>query len=427
MYAVETIWINWAGFAFLVILSFYVLSYLFRGWRQDALVKESFRSEGARLRAQIDRLMAEERFVQQQKELSWSGWRKFEVKKKNPEGGDICSFYLSPHDGRPLPPFNPGQFLTFQLHVPGQSKPIIRCYSLSDSPHHEDYYRVSIKRVPPPRDKPDVPPGLSSNHFHDNVNEGDILDVKAPGGAFFLDMSKSSPVVLIGGGVGLTPVLSMVNAITEVGSQRETHFFYGLRNSREHVFKEHLEEIDRNFENVHMHICYSKPLETDVAGKDFQHEGRVGADLFKEVLPSNNYDYYMCGPPPMMTTVTEGLDEWGVPEKNVHFEAFGPASAKKKAPAKDAPAAAAGPAITVNFAKSGKSLPWNADVGALLDFAEDNGVDIEFGCRAGNCGTCITAIKSGDVDYLNDPGEPPEAGSCLACIAVPKSDLTLDA
>lgn len=423
----ETVWINYAGFAFLAVLSFYVLVHLFRGWRQDALIRDSFRTEGDRLRSQINRLMAEERLVQSQKELSWSGWRKFQVAQKKPEGGDICSFYLSPHDGRPLPPFNPGQFLTFQLHVPGQNKPVIRCYSLSDSPHHEDYYRVSIKRVPPPRDKPDVPPGLSSNFFHDQVNEGDILDIKAPGGAFYLDMAKTSPIVLIGGGIGLTPVLSMINAITEAGSHREVHFFYGLRNSREHVFKEHLREIDRNFENVHMHICYSAPLDSDKEGEDYHHKGRVGVDLFKQVLPSSNYDFYMCGPPPMMTSVTEGLAEWGVPDKNVHFEAFGPASAKRTAPPKEATTASAAGAITVTFARAGKSVAWNPEIGALLDFAEDNGVDIEFGCRAGNCGTCKTAIKSGDIGYLHDPGDPPEAGSCLTCIAVPKSDITLDA
>jgi ferredoxin len=134
----------------------------------------------------------------------------------------------------------------------------------------------------------------------------------------------------------------------------------------------------------------------------------------------------MCGPPPMMTSLTEGLAEWGVPDANVHFEAFGPASAKKTAPPAAAEAAA-GASITVTFDKSGVSVPWTGEAGSLLDLAEDNDVTMDSGCRAGNCGTCVTAIKSGDVTYLHEPGEMPRGGTCLSCITVPKGDITLDA
>ena len=418
--------INYAGVAFLVALILYMLVLIIRALGEGRLASVGAAAEGERLRAQIDLVMAEHRYTRDLKELSWQGWRKFEVARKDPEGGDICSFYLAPHDHRPLPPFNPGQFLTFQLNVPGQRKPVIRCYSLSDSPGIPENYRVSIKRVPPPRKKPDVPPGVSSNFFHDNINEGDILDLKAPGGAFYLDMSKNTPVVLIGGGIGLTPVLSMVNAIIRAGSRREVHFFYGVRNGAEHIMKDHLKEIDRENPNIHMHICYSNAKDDEVEGADYQHAGRVSVDLFKEVLESNNYDYYMCGPPPMMTSLTEGLEEWGVSDANVHFEAFGPASAKKTAPPAAAEAAA-GASITVTFDKSGVSVPWTGESGSLLDLAEDNDVTMDSGCRAGNCGTCVTAIKSGDVTYLHEPGEMPDGGSCLSCITVPKGDITLDA
>ncbi len=98
-------------------------------------------------------------FARAQVSLSWNGVRKFRVDKKVEEGGDICSFYLVPHSGRGLPPFKPGQYLTFQLKMDGQDKPLIRCYSLSDSPIDPKHYRVSIKRVPPPRDRPYLPPG----------------------------------------------------------------------------------------------------------------------------------------------------------------------------------------------------------------------------------------------------------------------------
>lgn len=357
---------------------------------------------------------------------TWNGLRKFRIEKKNPEGGGICSFYLMPHDNKPIPPFEPGQYLTFQLKVPGKDKPIIRCYSLSDSPLMRDYYRVSIKAVPPPRDKPELPPGLSSNFFHDQLNEGDILDCKAPGGKFYMDQTKHTPVVLIGGGIGLTPVLSMLNSIILAGSKRETHFFYGVRNGKEHVMAEHLMQIDRDHENVHMHICYSNPDEGEEQGRDYQHSERVSVKLFQKVLPSNNYDFYICGPPPMMESLVKDLDEWGVPEPNVHFEAFGPASVKKAKPKPAEPAGGDAPSFEVTFAKSGKTVAWDGSFDSILEFAEANEIAMDSGCRAGNCGTCITALKSGSVKYIEEPGAQPEDGSCLTCVSVPKSNLTLE-
>jgi uncharacterized protein len=417
---------------FLATLVAFSLSSGFLGLRRAAVAGQTADLEGDVLRARVGQIMDLRRTAREKSELSWNGFRKFEIKQKTMEGGGICSFYFSPHDKKNLPPFEPGQYLTFQLDIPDQKKAVIRCYSLSDSPNHPDYYRCSIKAVPPPRDNPDAhPPGLSSNFFHDSINEGDIIDVKAPSGHFFLDMTKHTPIVLIGGGIGLTPVLSMLNAVVESGSTREVWFFYGLRNSKEHVMKEHLERIAAENTNVHMCICYSGPGDDDVEGKDYQYAERVSVELFKKILPSNNYDFYMCGPPPMMGTVVPALEEWGVPEKQVHYEAFGPATVKKTPKAAEAIAdlkeASASAAVEVVFAKSGVTAVWNSDASTILDFAEENDVAIDFGCRAGNCGTCITAIKSGQVEYEIEPGATPEDGSCLTCCAVPKSNLTLDA
>ena len=413
---------------FLGVVTIYTGSWALMYNRRTLLARRSHEHQQELLRAQIDLIADRRRMEREKTDLSWNGFRKFEVHRKQIEADGVCSFYLAPHDRKDLPPFEPGQFLTFDLPVPGQPKNIIRCYSLSDSPNHPDYYRVSIKRVPPPRDQPDLPPGLSSNYFHDNLEEGDILDVKAPSGHFYLDMSSHKPVVLIGGGVGLTPVLSMLNAIVEAGSQRETHFFYGVVNGKDHAFKEHLHQIALENQNVHLHVCYSKPADDDVLGEDFQHDGRVGVPLFKELLDSNNYEYYLCGPPPMMNSVVGDLGEWGVPEKNIHFEAFGPASVKK--PKDDAPADPAATSVSyeVSFARSNKKVTWTPEAGSLLELAEDNGINaINSGCRAGNCGSCITAIKKGEVDYVNEPGSPPEDGSCHACITVPKSNMEIDA
>ena len=359
-----------------------------------------------------------------QVKLAWSGFRKFKVVSKVPETNDITSFYLAPHDGKELPGFLPGQFLTFQITLPSQPQPVIRCYSLSDSPYHPDRYRVSIKRVPAPRDNPSAAPGLVSGYFHDSLNENDIVDVKAPSGHFYLAMTKKTPVVLLAGGVGITPVLSMLNAITEIGSQREVWFFLGVRNKKEHVMKEHLEMVAKEHENVHLRVFYSAPAETDVLNEDYHVKGRVNVENFKPILPSSNFDFYICAPPPMVKDLRTDLADWGVPNKNIHFEAFGPATVKKcKADAGQA----SNVKINIQFEKSGKTVAWDAKAASLLDFAEANGIPIDSGCRAGNCGTCLTAIKSGEVELVGEPGSEPESGSCLACISVPKENMTLDA
>ncbi len=361
----------------------------------------------------------------EQSKMVWNGLRKFTVARKVRECEDVFSFYLAPHDGKPLSPFKPGQYLTFSLNVPGQGKPVIRCYSLSDSARKE-HYRVTIKRALPPPDAPDGKGGLASSFFCDAIKQGDILDVKAPGGHFFLDMGKERPIVLISGGVGITPMLCMLNAVLESGSKREVWFFFGARNRAEHIQKEHLEKIAAEHDNVRLHVCYSKPGSNDVQGRDYQHAERVSIDLLKRILPSNNYDYFLCGPGAFMKSITDGLSEWGVPDSSVFFEAFGPATVKKAAPKVTAPETP-GVSIDVTFGRSGKTVRWRPEVASLLELADESGVKIEAGCRAGNCGTCLVAIKSGNVDYVTEHGANPEEGSCLTCICKPKGNLVLDA
>jgi ferredoxin-NADP reductase len=339
------------------------------------------------------------------------------------EAKDICSFYFEPHDRRPLPVFQPGQYLTFRLPIPGQPKPVIRCYSLSDAPR-PDYFRVTIKRIGPPPNKPDGAPGLASSYFHDELSEGDVIDIKAPGGAFHLEPSDTNPVVLIGGGIGLTPVMSMLNAIVDANAHRDVYFFYGLRNKSEHVMADHLREIAGRNLNVSLNVCYSDPTPEDREGVDYQHKERVSIDLFKRILPSKDVHYYLCGPPPMMQSLVEGLEGWGVPHDHIHYEAFGPASVKSAAAAAHPVPAVGTRKYQISFAQSHKKAVWDGK-STLLEMAEANGVKLDFGCRAGNCGTCVTAIKTGEVEYPSPPGSTPEAGSCLACVAVPKTDIEL--
>ncbi|MBI2422468.1 MAG: 2Fe-2S iron-sulfur cluster binding domain-containing protein [Candidatus Hydrogenedentes bacterium] len=369
---------------------------------------------------------------------SWTGWRKFEVRKKilENEKGDICSFYFYPHDRKPLPAFYPGQFLMFRLDVPDLADPdeIVeesRCYSLSDSPNPR-YYRISVKRVlPPPNAAPGTPPGVVSGFLHDRVQEGELIDVHAPSGDFFLDLNKESPVVLLAAGVGVTPILCMMNALIDKNSTREIWVFYGVRAEDELIMQRNFEFAAANLPNARVHFCFSDVLPANrsegakAANGIHYLQSRVDAALMKQTLPHNNYDYFICGPGPMMTGMERGLLEWGVPKQNVHWESFGGAPAAAPAPA------IAGVAHKVVYAHSGKELTWHGEA-SLRTLAKANKYKekkIKYACGQGKCGSCHTALKSGTVCY---PGTQPafpglQAGYCLPCIAVPETSIELDA
>ena len=397
----------------------YLLLLLANNFRTQAINQRTAELEGNLLKAKIDQIMVQKSSDANDFGVPWDGYRKFRIIKKIKETESISSFYLVPNNDKPLPTFFPGQYLTFQLKIPGQAKPVVRCYSLSDSPH-PDQFRVTIKREMPPKDNPDAPPGLVSNFFHDSLNENSIVDIRTPRGHFFLDMKKNKPVVLLAGGVGITPVLSMLNAIVALGIKRETWFFLGVKNKKEHVMQEHLETVANENENVRLHVCYSKPDPSDVEGQDYHHKERVSVDLLKRLLPSNNYDFFICSPPGMVKVLREDLAAWGVPKDKINFEAFGSATVKECNTQEV-------PDVEVTFAKSGKTIPWDPKMNSLLDFAEANGINMDSGCRGGNCGSCLTAVTKGSVNYISEPGSEPEAGSCLTCISVPKEKLTLDA
>jgi ferredoxin-NADP reductase len=363
----------------------------------------------------------------------WSGLRPFRVARRVVEdgAGQVCSFYLEPEDGRALPPYKPGQFLTFRLDVPktdgSGAEQIIRCYSLSDAPQ-SDHCRVSIKRVPPPPGSAH-PSGRSSNFFHDHVPVGTTLQVRAPSGHFHLDPG-SSPVVLIAGGIGITPMLSMLNWCQLHQPEREVWFFHGVRNSKEAAFASHLNAIAAARPNIHLRLCFSNPLPEDRLGKHFHHHGRVDVNLLRMELPLKPFHYYICGPGPMMETLVAALQDWGVPDTHVHFEAFGPASVKRREPEPGATQNAVADAaddITVTFARSGKQARWSRQSSSLLELAESLGVAIDSGCRAGACGTCQTRMRSGEVSYRQSPDYAPEPGTCLMCVCTPRTDMTLEA
>ncbi|MDM8557912.1 2Fe-2S iron-sulfur cluster-binding protein [Candidatus Parabeggiatoa sp. HSG14] len=362
----------------------------------------------------------------------WTGFRDFRVQRKMAEDkkGTICSFFLMPVDEKPLPSFKPGQFLTFQLNIKdGQtSKKVVRCYSLSDKPS-PDYFRVTIKRVLAPSRISDALPGIASNYFHDKVREGDILAVKAPAGHFYWEADeKKHPIVLIGSGIGITPMLSILNANIHSDSNREIWFYYGVRNSDEHIMKNYLEEVAKTHQNLHLHVIYSKPKQQDSKGTDYYHEGHIDVTLLRMTLLLKPYQFYVCGPKQMMETLVPDLSAWGVPDSNIHYETFGPSSlTKQEKPTPSSVEAETPSELTITFSNSKKTCQWNNSATSLLEFAEENGIPIDSGCRAGNCGCCQTAIESGEVEYVQSPDIVPEPGTGLLCVSVPKTHLTLSA
>lgn len=421
------------GVALLVFLAFQFGLFLFSGVKRALHENTQRKLAHERLELQIRIAKAQLAEVEGAR-YAWTGYRKLVVFRKQAVCDGVFAFYLRAHDGRPLPPFKPGQFLTFRLNILGCAKPVVRCYSLSSSPTDTSHYRVTIKLEPPPPSNPTAPPGLASGFFCNKVREGYILDAKAPGGNFHLDQDKNSPVVLLAGGVGITPMLSMAHSIKERDSGREVWFIVGSRNGNEHIHREELAEL-AECANIHVRVCFSKPLETDVKGRDFDYEGRVSPELMKEILPSTNFEYYLCGNGAFMNSLHEALEVWGVPEENIHFEAFGPATVKRKAETvfiKQQTAMltkedADRPALKVTLNRGRTTHDWTDPRSNLLEFIREKGGQVESGCCAGSCGSCVVAIKSGEVDYLQEPDSPPESGTCLTCISIPKTDVVLDA
>ena len=375
----------------------------------------------------------------------WDGYRTFCVERKEPESRTVTSFYLTAKDGRPLAPYKPGQFLGFKLDVPGHEKPVLRTYTISDGSGGATHYRLSIKREPPPPDQPDAPPGVSANSFHAHVEAGSELQVRAPSGDFFLledgavdgDGGDSGPVVLLSGGVGLTPMVSMLNHIVSNGAKRPVWFVHGVRNGDEHAFGAHVRGLAETHANVHAHIAYLEPGPGDVEGRDYDSAGVITMELLQSLVPGKDGDFYLCGPPPFMKALFNGLLDWGVAEGRIYYEFFGPATVLKESGAGDkadrksastvpGPGAAAdGPVVT--FKRSGVTVNWDPEIETILELAEANGVTPDFSCRAGVCHTCMCALIEGEIEYVNDDAFlPDEEGQILICSSKPKTDITVD-
>ena len=352
----------------------------------------------------------------------WKDWRNFIVVRKVKESEEITSFYLQPEDKGEIPNFQPGQFLTIKLDIPGQDKPVIRTYSLSDYPENCEYYRLSIKREPAPNGL-DVMAGIASNFMHDRIQEGSVILAKPPNGKFVLDVQKSIPAVLISNGVGITPMISMAKACIRLNPTRPIWFVHGARDGNFHAFRDEVREINRQNPNMNVHFRYSRPTPED-RGK-YHSVGYVDAALIQELV-RQEAEYFLCGSPSFMQSIMQGLKESGVPDSRVFFESFG--KPMKSQSEKQTPSVTGDEKFAeIVFAKSGKTLTWQPNDGTILEFAEANDINPPFSCRVGVCGSCMCKISEGAVAYQEEPTATTDKGSVLICISQPgTAKLVLD-
>ena len=349
---------------------------------------------------------ADARLQQRQRQRQWQAWR---VQRVEQESRDIRSFYLEPPSDSSVA-FAPGQHIPVQVQIDGEAA-MIRTYSLSSAPS-DGYLRISVKAQ-----------GPASRHLHERVKPGDVLDVRSPMGNFTLDEQSTRPLVLIGAGVGITPLLAMLREQLSKGQARHIHLFHGARSLADLPFGQELASLRQQAGGLlHVHRALSQPEDHAVAGQDYEFAGRLGIEQVKATLALDDYDFYLCGPGSFTQDLYEGLRTVHVPDARIHAEAFGPSTLRRHTdagqPTLQQPPAASEP-VPVYFAASAKEARWAPGSGTLLELAEARGLAPEFSCRGGSCGTCKTRLVSGQVHYPNPPAELPEAGSVLICCAVP--------
>lgn len=250
----------------------------------------------------------------------WTGWRPFTVKRKVAESAEITSFYLYPADGGKVADYLPGQYISLRLFLPELNLFQPRQYSLS-SASNGDYYRISVKKEAGSQH----PDGLISNRLHDFVTEGGIVELAAPAGDFTLETNRHTPVVLVSGGVGQTPLLSMLDHLVTTGSNREVVWVHGSRNEQVHAFREPVAELAARHEQVQTHTFYNT-LAPGLEQQNGYYAGIVDLQQLSTDVLLPEADYYVCGPAPFIRKQVQDLTALGVPHTAIHFEEFGPAT-----------------------------------------------------------------------------------------------------
>lgn len=254
----------------------------------------------------------------------WDGFKKFVVDRKVSESDRITSFYLKPDDGSELAPHLPGQYLTVRVPT-GDGSTTMRNYSLSAQPG-TGYYRISVKRESAV--EPGGVAGRVSNYLHDQVGEGDAIEVGPPCGEFVLDVEAARrerrPLVLLSGGVGITPLLSMLHQAVSVGLDRDIFFVHGAINGSAHAFADEVRDLASACDRVSTHFCYSEPEKDDLEKNLCDSQGFITLELLRDLLPTLDCEYYLCGPKAFMVGLYGPLIEAGIDPNRINVEFFGP-------------------------------------------------------------------------------------------------------
>ncbi len=245
----------------------------------------------------------------------WNGWRPFVIAEKRPESSVITTFILKPADGGHVVRQKPGQYLTFRFTTPDGSQ-VKRNYSISCSPN-DDHYRISVKR--------EATGAGGSRFLHDIAQVGDAVEATPPAGDFFLPEEPVRPVILLSAGVGLTPMVSMVEAIGADYPDVQAHYVHAALNSSTHAMDRHVRSIAKDHGRISVATFYSEPAVTDAAGLTHDYDGFISVDWLKLNTPFTTGDFYLCGPKPFLKSLVTGLWMAGVEPERIHFEFFGPA------------------------------------------------------------------------------------------------------
>lgn len=345
------------------------------------------------------------------------------------ETSSVKTFRLMEANGGPVPfTFLPGQYATITSEIDGQK--VRRSYTISSSPTQRDYIELTIKREQY---------GLESRHLHDHADTGDLLEISAPSGRFFFTGTEADGIVLIAGGVGITPMMSVLRSLTDRSYAHDIFLLYGVNTPADLIFREECDYLARRHPKLHVVYVVSKADGTEWQGPI----GYMTADFIKGSVPDiTKRRIHLCGPPPMMTAVKAALAELKVPSDQIKTEEFAP---PKGGPVVDTepaePVAAPPPVIpiqaapipsahaTVTFSKSGKAGPLAPDQ-SVLEAAEAIGVTIDYDCRAGTCGRCKVQLQQGQVAMeVEDALAADEKadGIILACQAKSAGDLVVEA
>jgi uncharacterized protein len=361
------------------------------GWSPNALMTGDWRQAAERIAAERLR----------------HAWRPFRIAAIHKESASVRSLVLEPADGGGLLPHEAGQHVPIRLRLPGDADPVIRTYTLSVAPS-DGIYRISVKKE-----------GAVSRHLHEQANVGDVIEARAPAGAFTVDAHAPRPAVLIGAGIGITPMVAMLRHIVYEGLRtrrvRPTWLFQSARTSDDLVFAR---EIDALVAGAGGAVRVVRVSTQDEGGGEPR---RISAQLLRERLPFDDYDFYLCGPGGFMQSMYDQLRGMMIADSCIHAEAFGPSALVRRADvaAREAEPAPAGEPMPVVFMRSGKEARWQPGGGSLLDLAEARGLTPDYSCRTGSCGTCRTRILEGTVSYRQRPAADLADGQALICCAVP--------